>query len=1341
MRLLVPLLCIVLTSFSLPSLAQDCAEPFVFFYGENADYGARTLLAQDSFLFVGGFRDEAALLAKLTLTGEVLWVQTMQPYPNLPHVIVDLKIDSEGALIGVGQARQDATIESFAFKLNPADGAISWTQTYADPATGYYVAADIYEPVAGGNYVLLGSALNTNNPGLGCDATFYSLNRNTGNLATERIHYHLGSCESIEAAVVRNGNFYVTGRYNFAGGGLDKMRAAVSSFNSTGTAMWSRLYLVNVLQNARMYSSDISLDGANNLVVLAHGDDNGTLTDNNDIWLFRTNLSGGAQWALKYTFPEAVSSQEVLVVENGYVLVASANAGARTYLTRVNGAGTVIWAKRLDGLLTRGTGDELTGLGAFIYLAAQHVDAVNNHAALLRLDLATGNLPSACIPNAAVQLSQQIDSAPYDGFNALSPYNTQVAGAGSFAVAAAELAPLPISCAPDCGAEICENGIDDDNDGLVDCDDPDLADDCCCYVPPVLSLPNDTTICAGTALLLNAGEGYSSYRWSDLSTGATLTVTTTGTYAVSVTDRCGTIQMDSLQVTLAEPVTTTVMAGFCPGGSVEVEGLLFSEAGTYTTILVGANGCDSTHVITVIELATATTSAEATICAGETITLFGEAVSQSGVYSGTLTGSNGCDSVHTIVLSVLETMDTAENIAICSTGSAEVFGATVTEAGVYSRVFTGANGCDSTHTITVTVTPSILTSENIVLCPGETVVVFGESVGEAGIYSTLLAAANGCDSTHTIFVDVLDPVMTTETIQICPGGSALIFGNNENLPGDYSQTVTGSNGCDSTHTILLEVLDNSTTSETITICASASILLFGTPTSTAGDYSMTFTGSNGCDSVHTVTLVVNPPVATSEVRTLCAGTTTEVFGQTIGERGDYSMTFTTTAGCDSIHTISVVVLDPIATSETISGLCSGTSIEVFGQAVTEAGQYQQTFTTAQGCDSIHTVVVGFLPPNATRDTLTICLGESVEVFGTTVTEPGIYQNTSTAANGCDSTHTVLLQNETFVGSANIFPPCPSDPDRWIVYIRTRGDGGPYVVTWNGEPIFGNTINGVPIGDHIAQVTSANGCVYEVPFTVRPYNRPWTALAMAPGCTDPQSGAIRIELAPTDETLSFSLDGEHFSTEPLFAGLSAGTYKLYVNYGARCTLTDTITVPGAASLVLELPEDQVIPWGTSLPIEPQTTAGPGATFRWTPAATLDCTTCEKVVAKPLETTRYRLSVTNAAGCLAEDEMLVRVARKSHYFVPNAFSPNGDGHNDYFTLFAEATVAEITYLAVYDRWGEQVFVRTNFLPNDEQTGWNGQVKAQPAAPGTYVYYAELKLIAGELIQVKGDVTLLR
>ena len=95
-----------------------------------------------------------------------------------------------------------------------------------------------------------------------------------------------------------------------------------------------------------------------------------------------------------------------------------------------------------------------------------------------------------------------------------------------------------------------------------------------------------------------------------------------------------------------------------------------------------------------------------------------------------------------------------------------------------------------------------------------------------------------------------------------------------------------------------------------------------------------------------------------------------------------------------------------------------------------------------------------------------------------------------------------------------------------------------------------------------------------------------------------------------------------------------------------------------------------------------------------------------------------------------------------FVPDAFSPNGDGINDIFLVHAGHNGIEaIRSLKVFSRWGESVYERFDFPPNDPQYGWDGSHRGQLVGPAVFVWFAEVELINGDVKLIKGEVTVMR
>jgi gliding motility-associated-like protein len=132
-----------------------------------------------------------------------------------------------------------------------------------------------------------------------------------------------------------------------------------------------------------------------------------------------------------------------------------------------------------------------------------------------------------------------------------------------------------------------------------------------------------------------------------------------------------------------------------------------------------------------------------------------------------------------------------------------------------------------------------------------------------------------------------------------------------------------------------------------------------------------------------------------------------------------------------------------------------------------------------------------------------------------------------------------------------------------------------------------------------------------------------------------------------------------------------------------------------------------------------------------------------VAMPFVTTEYKVTIISPEGCRAEARTIIRVDRQIDIYPPNIIWPEDpEGVNNAFTLYTrKGSVNRIVSLQIYDRWGEQMFVNRNFLPDDPSIGWDGTFKGEPMNPGVFVWWAEVELVDGKTILLKGDVTVVR
>lgn len=147
------------------------------------------------------------------------------------------------------------------------------------------------------------------------------------------------------------------------------------------------------------------------------------------------------------------------------------------------------------------------------------------------------------------------------------------------------------------------------------------------------------------------------------------------------------------------------------------------------------------------------------------------------------------------------------------------------------------------------------------------------------------------------------------------------------------------------------------------------------------------------------------------------------------------------------------------------------------------------------------------------------------------------------------------------------------------------------------------------------------------------------------------------------------------------------------------------------------------------------------YQWNLPEGLSCTTCPQPMAAPKLNTKYNVTFVDRNGCRNTGEVQVIVlCNNDNVFVPNTFSPNGDGSNDVFYVRGKG-LSRVKTLRIFNRWGQVVFERTNFSVNDPSMGWNGTFKGVKSEPGVYVYQVEIFCDNSQVITFDGNVALIR
>jgi len=195
-------------------------------------------------------------------------------------------------------------------------------------------------------------------------------------------------------------------------------------------------------------------------------------------------------------------------------------------------------------------------------------------------------------------------------------------------------------------------------------------------------------------------------------------------------------------------------------------------------------------------------------------------------------------------------------------------------------------------------------------------------------------------------------------------------------------------------------------------------------------------------------------------------------------------------------------------------------------------------------------------------------------------------------------------------------------------------------------------------------------------------------------------------------------------------LATSVYSVNVSNNGYCGTTATVMVHvnpkpnvyAGRDTIFNLKEPMII-----------TAIGEG-TLKWISGDDISCADCPSTQIFPVKNSCYVIKATNSFGCEAIDEVCIDVSRENVLYIPNTFTPNGDGLNDEFYVsgfgFSDLT------LEIFDRWGVQLFTS-----NDISRGWNGRYKGQDCQIATYIYKLSYSTFGGKLTTKTGHVNLVR
>ncbi|MCB0641986.1 MAG: gliding motility-associated C-terminal domain-containing protein [Phaeodactylibacter sp.] len=348
-----------------------------------------------------------------------------------------------------------------------------------------------------------------------------------------------------------------------------------------------------------------------------------------------------------------------------------------------------------------------------------------------------------------------------------------------------------------------------------------------------------------------------------------------------------------------------------------------------------------------------------------------------------------------------------------------------------------------------------------------------------------------------------------------------------------------------------------------------------------------------------------------------------------------------------------------------------------------------------------------------------------------------FEITPELANQCD------IDLVTFVNTS-IIPPGLTGSYEWFF-----GEGaspavatgpGPHEVLYNS---FGNK-------SILLRVTTDEGCIVSLvrELYIEPCCDPATMLDISledvidPICFGEEEGAISVSGTGGTPGYQFSIDGVTYRPIGEFINLLAGDYTIYIQDIKGCMDSVDAVIINPLELIVDAGPDQTINLGEQTELDGSLISpnAPAVVF-WSPPETLDCTDCLDPDAMPFSSTTYYLTALDELGCTDVDSVRIYVVPVRPVYIPNVFSPNADGTNDFFTVFGGPAVQGVLSMKIFSRWGELVYNGRNLPVNNEGAGWDGTFNGERMGSAVFVYLIEVQFIDGAVGLYKGDVTLLR
>jgi len=690
------------------------------------------------------------------------------------------------------------------------------------------------------------------------------------------------------------------------------------------------------------------------------------------------------------------------------------------------------------------------------------------------------------------------------------------------------------------------------------------------------------------------------------------------------------------------------------------------------------------------------------------------AVATAGTYyiKGTL--PTGCSASQPVTVSILAQPTVIINnpAAVCAPAAIDLTLATVTAGSAPGLTYTYFTNAANTGMVS---TPASVTTGGV-------------------YYIKATQASSGCSASLpvTVTINPLPVINITNPAAVCAPGTV-------NLT---AATITAA----STAGLTYSYWSNAATTSVLSIASSVG---------NSGTYYIKGTTAAGCSAAQPVTVSIHPQptVLITNPAAICPPATVNLTADAITSGSNPGLTysyFTNAANTNMLATPSAV---GIAGTYYIKGTLPATGCSV-SQPVTVSVNAQPVINITNPpavcepatVDLTASTIVNGSTAGLTYTYWTDAANTSNVPNPTSVSTSGTYYIKGALATGCSASLPVTVAVTPLPTGTLQNPPVNFICEGTPLLLTTISNANRYQWYADQKIIQGATAadhNAVSAGEYTVQFISMEGCVKEAGNSIRLdlVTKPLLQFKADSSCAGLVTNFRNQSSFASSGGISWLWDFGDGSSSNTFSAAhayrGAGTYpvSLTANTASCPGLTNKITIP----VIIESPQAGTR-YATVNAVAGQTfvlNARPiGVSYQWKPPAGLSNATVPSPTGILSKDTTYTVAITSPAGCITTDTVLVKVATLGEVYVPQGFTPNGDGRNDrlYPNLVA---IQKLNYFKVFNRWGNIVFETNDATP---QNGWNGKYSGVLQPAGAYSWIAEGVDATGVVIRRSGTVLLI-